>query len=247
MTYMPHRRLLAAGGSAVLGDLLVVASLSAGTKTPVSREAGCHHLVRPCLCCPLQRQTSTSFPASTGRRCKPTEPPSTCCVAAEDNQFCSCTAIPRSTLLSIRLRARWPRITRWSWLTRAAAATPPSPKAGDNHIAPSFQAMAFGQVETMCHLGSGQSSWMGHNRGGQIRRLRLDHSKKVCKATVLDIAPRCLQRRLSGGGLVVGHRGLRRLAVQKARPERAGCRRVNGRPKLICKSIFRATSKSKLG
>ncbi len=66
----------------------------------------------------------------------------------------------------------------------------------------------------------------GDCHGSSAQRLAVGRAEKcVCHG---------LQRRLSGGGGGIGHRGLRRLAVQKARSERTG-RRVSGWSALLCR------------
>ena len=64
------------------------------------------------------------------------------------------------------------------------------PPGGDDHAAYSKRAMAQDQVEVMAALGFERFAVVGHDRGARVtHRMALDHSERVTKAAVLDIAP----------------------------------------------------------
>jgi haloacetate dehalogenase len=64
------------------------------------------------------------------------------------------------------------------------------PPDGDDHFGYSKRATAQDQVEVMEQLGFKQFAVVGHDRGGRVaHRMALDHSERVTKLAVLDIAP----------------------------------------------------------
>jgi len=64
------------------------------------------------------------------------------------------------------------------------------PPDGEKHFGYSKRATAQDQVEVMTQLGFKQFAVVGHDRGGRVaHRLTLDHSERVTKLAVLDIAP----------------------------------------------------------
>lgn len=64
------------------------------------------------------------------------------------------------------------------------------PPGGQGHANYAKRAMAQDQVEVMTALGHERFFVAGHDRGGRVaHRMALDHSERVLKAAVLDIAP----------------------------------------------------------
>jgi haloacetate dehalogenase len=64
------------------------------------------------------------------------------------------------------------------------------PVAGPNHINYSKRSMARDQVLVMSALGFERFHVAGHDRGGRVaHRLALDHSERILRLAVLDIAP----------------------------------------------------------
>ena len=64
------------------------------------------------------------------------------------------------------------------------------PRGGDRHIHYSKRAMAQDQAELMGALGHARFSVVAHDRGARVaHRLALDHSERVEKLVLLDIAP----------------------------------------------------------
>ncbi len=64
------------------------------------------------------------------------------------------------------------------------------PEAGPDHAAYSKRAMAQDMVEVMAELGHERFFVAGHDRGARVaHRMALDHSGRVARACVMDIAP----------------------------------------------------------
>lgn len=64
------------------------------------------------------------------------------------------------------------------------------PPGDPDHTTYSKRAMALDQVEVMAQLGYDRFMVVGHDRGGRVgHRMALDHTDKVQKLAVLDIAP----------------------------------------------------------
>jgi haloacetate dehalogenase len=64
------------------------------------------------------------------------------------------------------------------------------PEGGERHVNYSKRAMAADQVEVMKVLGFDRFALVGHDRGGRVaHRMALDHSDKVERIAVFDIAP----------------------------------------------------------
>ena|SRR6266567_3199182 len=64
------------------------------------------------------------------------------------------------------------------------------PEGESSHINYSKRAMAQDQIEVMESLGFTRFAVAGHDRGGRVaHRLALDHSERVERLAVLDIAP----------------------------------------------------------
>lgn len=64
------------------------------------------------------------------------------------------------------------------------------PAGGEAHVSYSKRAMALDQAEVMSALGFARFAVAGHDRGARVaHRLALDHSARVTRIAVLDIAP----------------------------------------------------------